>query len=291
MTRAHLVESTEWDGRHTRLVRLAGLPRGPREYKKRAVGGIEHVYVHQSAGNRLNGVEAPYRIAKFHAGPPKRSDSGRWVGGGRGWPGIGYTFVVPSVPDTQDGKFVVYRCHEDDVWSYHTGRGANKHGVAVCVAGSYQSRHSDNPRAVWAPDSAAITALNELVLDYLVPRYGLKPTDVLGHFDAGKPACPGDFLEQWVRHVRGECAAPNPRGPSPLDEGGEAPLVLDTWKQRQQALFDLGFDAGPVDGIPGEMTKGAILAFQSWAGITVDGRWGPNTARALRRLTNEHGVG
>jgi hypothetical protein len=56
-----------------------------------------------------------------------------------------------------------------------------------------------------------------------------------------------------------------------------------TWKKRQQALVDAGFDVGPsgVDGKPGPTTRAAIRAFQEITGIEVDGKWGPQTAAAM----------
>jgi len=296
-----LTKTTEWEGEHVRLVRLGGLPGrgyGPR----RSTAKVEAVFVHQSAGNRLNGLDAPIRIARFHAGEPryKRDEDGNlvyrkrrgklspvWVGGGRGWPGIGYTFVVPTVPDTEEGKLVVYRCHDDDRHTYHTGGVWNRIGVAVCFAGHFQSRHARGELPA-GPDSLAMLAGKELILDYLLPRYGLDRESLRGHFDAGKPACPGDALESWVRTHRGEEVEPDSMDPSgrvtigdPVIEGADG-RPLKTWRERQAALSDLGFDVGPIDGIPGEQTKGAVIAFQRSAGLVVDGRWGPRTEIAVR---------
>ena len=55
------------------------------------------------------------------------------------------------------------------------------------------------------------------------------------------------------------------------------------WKPRQQGLVDTGYDIGSsgVDGIPGPDTRKAIMAFQKDADITVDGKWGPQTAAAM----------
>lgn len=56
-----------------------------------------------------------------------------------------------------------------------------------------------------------------------------------------------------------------------------------TWKKRQQALVDAGYDVGPhgIDGKPGPDTRAAIRAFQSDANIQVDGLWGAQTAAAM----------
>ena len=289
----------EWEGDRTRLVALTGLARSPsRSYRSRREP-IESIIVHQSAGARRYGEDAAVRIARFHAGPPKYRD-GRRVGGGRGWPGIGYTFVVPTIPDTRDGKLEVFRTQPDSAHTYHTGRGWNARGVAVCVAGTYRSRHSLATNSdPYAPDTLAMTAMIELIEDYLLPRYQLGGEALRGHFDAGKPACPGDFLEQWVRYRRGEevndplgRSGSHPelfgaarKGSVPLSSNGP----LSGAQERQQALVDLGYDVGSggpagngVDGYWGEDSKGALEAFQADASIRVDGRWGPHTEEAVK---------
>jgi uncharacterized protein (TIGR02594 family) len=52
----------------------------------------------------------------------------------------------------------------------------------------------------------------------------------------------------------------------------------------QQALADLGFDPGPVDGIRGRQTIEAIRAFQAANGLMADGIAGPMTQVRLREV-------
>ena len=54
-----------------------------------------------------------------------------------------------------------------------------------------------------------------------------------------------------------------------------------TWKKRQTKMDDLGYDPGKIDGKPGPNTRKAIMEFQKDAKITMDGRWGPQTAAAV----------
>ncbi len=49
------------------------------------------------------------------------------------------------------------------------------------------------------------------------------------------------------------------------------PLSVAQVKQLQSALNDMGFDAGPVDGIAGRGTKGALRRFQAANGFIADG--------------------
>ena len=52
-------------------------------------------------------------------------------------------------------------------------------------------------------------------------------------------------------------------------------------KQIQQALKELGFDPGPIDGVRGRKTIKAIKEFQTANGLVVDGLVGPITQSAL----------
>jgi peptidoglycan hydrolase-like protein with peptidoglycan-binding domain len=52
----------------------------------------------------------------------------------------------------------------------------------------------------------------------------------------------------------------------------------------QVALYRYGHYKGPIDGIPGPMTRQAVIAFQRSAGLPVDGVAGPQTLAALGPL-------
>lgn len=52
-------------------------------------------------------------------------------------------------------------------------------------------------------------------------------------------------------------------------------------KQIQQKLKDLGYYLGSVDGIYGNATRNAVVAFQKANGLTADGVAGPKTIAAL----------
>jgi hypothetical protein len=53
-------------------------------------------------------------------------------------------------------------------------------------------------------------------------------------------------------------------------------VTYDDWKCRQQALLDLGYDPGPIDGTFGPKTDAALLTFQKDNGIK-ESLWGPKT--------------
>jgi uncharacterized protein (TIGR02594 family) len=54
-----------------------------------------------------------------------------------------------------------------------------------------------------------------------------------------------------------------------------------TTLQIQTRLRELGFDPGPIDGIPGRQTTRAVSDFQRARGLEVDGIVGPRTLAAL----------
>jgi len=66
--------------------------------------------------------------------------------------------------------------------------------------------------------------------------------------------------------------------------GPQTPIDLTTTKGIQQALANLGYNPGAIDGIMGPNTKAALMAFQKDAKITVDGVVGPQTRQALANM-------
>jgi N-acetylmuramoyl-L-alanine amidase len=62
------------------------------------------------------------------------------------------------------------------------------------------------------------------------------------------------------------------------------PMRGDDVTSLQERLHELGYDAGPVDGVFGAETEVGLRAFQRDYGLTSDGTCGPATLRALRQL-------
>ena len=64
------------------------------------------------------------------------------------------------------------------------------------------------------------------------------------------------------------------------------PATLETDRQRQQALLDLGYAPDHVDQAWGERSKSALRKAQADLGLQADGIWGPNTEKAIREALN-----
>ena len=58
-------------------------------------------------------------------------------------------------------------------------------------------------------------------------------------------------------------------------------MALVDWTSVQTRLHALGFDPGPLDGVRGRRTIGAVKRFQESRGLVPDGFFGPATRRAL----------
>jgi N-acetylmuramoyl-L-alanine amidase len=69
-----------------------------------------------------------------------------------------------------------------------------------------------------------------------------------------------------------------------LHHDPDRPMRGDDVTNLQDRLHELGYDAGPVDGVFGTETEVGLRAFQRDYGLTSDGTCGPATLRALRQL-------
>ncbi len=92
--------------------------------------------------------------------------------------------------------------------------------------------------------------------------------------DAVARNCRGPRWAELVVRLEGNDAPPAPAENEAFD--------LRTTLGLQEALDRLGFEPGPLDGLPGPKTQAAVAAFQSTnGGLDVDGIFGPKTRAAL----------
>jgi hypothetical protein len=108
-----------------------------------------------------------------------------------------------------------------------------------------------------------------VVLALVVTLRGGEPApDAAPQQPASKPAGPPENAPPAIRI---------------LQNGDRAPAVADL----QQALGALGLYSQPVDGVFGDSTGAAVLAFQRDHGLVVDGIVGPTTVQALVETLSE----
>lgn len=103
-------------------------------------------------------------------------------------------------------------------------------------------------------------------------------TDAQGYLEAGLPADP---TQSAIHFYRKNPDASIQHFTLRMNDAA----AVDTVKGLQARLNNLGFDAGPVDGIMGRKTKAATREFQAAHGLVVDGISGPQTQN---RLLAEH---
>ncbi len=92
---------------------------------------------------------------------------------------------------------------------------------------------------------------------------------------ASAPLAPKQSSEEHV-------AQATPPIPAIEEEDGKH-LATET----QALLNKLGYDAGPVDGLPGSNTRAAVRAFQKHQGLEVNGHISPDLLAALRQVSQQ----
>jgi|6_EtaG_2_1085325.scaffolds.fasta_scaffold12070_6 hypothetical protein len=219
-----------------------------RTFTDRDVGSLQGVAFHHSAGS-TGGLDKFLSIARYHVGPNHIS--------GSGCPGICYTMGI-----TSEGEVAIFHPLEAKTWSHGN---ANRSHVGVLVCGDFSTPGHDakepTPEQLWAVCCVALAFRSAFGVGF----------GFAGHFDFGKPRCPGTTIETMVRAMRTHVVQPHDTG------------SLDTLGAVQTALAKLGHTPGTPDGIMGPKTRGAICAFQKAAGLTVDGVAGPRTKAAISK--------
>lgn len=260
-------------------------PFGTRDPKK-----IDTAIVHKSGGNGPAGYAGCVSTMSF-------------VVYHRGWDGAAYTFWFSRRPDfDDDGRIVVYRMQPDEVRSWHTGGRMNEVGIGLGVQGNYDGEWdllaSGLPNIEKTPTDEQWIAL-EAFLPYVESRYGIEfgrgdedqDWGLTGHWEHGKPVCPGDALRDWVMRTRGELTNRPLTHPALRSiPSNEVDPYHFKPKEYQAALHLVGFPCGPIDGIVGEKTRAALEEFQAASGLKVDGWYGEATARELQIAMKTRGV-
>lgn len=284
-----------WRGRGSKIT----------EVITRKITSVTEVVNHQTYGGLAPGEKGPHNTFAFEVAPPKLKCLGcgsirlgtpehvlcgqcgskvfKRIGGGRGFPTGSYHVYCPWKPDVYNGKAVVYLCYDLSLRTWHT-TGANQHGVAIAWQGMFYSRHLGKSFSPWPQTDGQPSDWQKKLFmpvnQWVHSQLGLSELNIKGHFDYSKPACPGDYFEELIRHNRGQNVAFSPHSASTSADD------LIVWTSRQQWLWTLGYDLGNtgpakngVDGAPGDLTRNAIRNFQKEHGLVADGLWGPETER------------
>ena len=237
-------------------------------YQKRDPKNIDTIILHKSGADGRAGFQGMQDCVRYVVQSREPE-----------FPGMPYTFWLPRSPSLDaEKRFVVYRGQPDDVVSWHTGGRMNHRGVGIGVQGNYDG---DGGAFLRTPTPAQWVMVEALV-DWLLAQHnidlGKEPAALTGHFEHGKPVCPGDAIVDWLRRRRGEnVAVPEPLAPKAEEVDPRSFGIAD----RQKALTLLGFTLGTVDGLWGLKSREALEKFQKASALHVDGVWGAKTSAAI----------
>lgn len=256
-----LIHAMEAHGIHVVDVRgqLAAHPY--KTFDQRDPDRIRGLCVHHSAGEG-SGWMALIGTANYHVGANHVCQSGA--------PGLLYTMAV-------DHSGTVYICHDLEAKTWSQGSRAipgdeNRDYLALLVQGNFDGPSNRTGREPTWEQVLAVLLVWRACRGYWD---SWDDRDLMGHFDFGKPACPGATLEAVIRACRANAA---------VEVSG---YDLGTTHGRQRAMASLGFDPGPVDGVWGPRSRAALVAMQLSLDLSTDGVWGPLTGAAAAAALND----
>ena len=225
-----------------------------REWRKRQLDDLHGMVWHQTLSS-----SSAQAVASYHVGPNHISSAGL--------PAISYTFFIEPT-----GNALLCNPIEDITYSQgdRTQPGdENRRYIAVCFGGNFGA-----PGYIGSDHVTAEQMHTGLKLWLACCRvFGWSGRQLYGHYHFGKPQCPGIDLSNLIESIQD------------ADESTAYRYDFDTTTGRQEALREAGHYDGPIDDLWGMQSRRALVAYQQAAGLTVDGTWGPETERALRRDT------
>jgi hypothetical protein len=194
-------------------------------------------------------------LAKYFTGPNHIS--------AEGLPGVSYTAVVePS------GIGTLCNDVEDETFSQGDAAGSGDENalyLAVCYCGNFSGPGYQGTQE--PTDAQMITA--HQIWATCKDLWGWKNNQLFGHYHFGKPACPGYTLTNLIESVNADKDWADPK------------YDLEEIDGRQGALKELGYYEGEIGGAWSTECRYALTQFQTKAGLTPDGVWGPKTNAAV----------
>lgn len=225
-------------------------PQG-KKWKTRSAKALKGMVWHQELG--WGSIEA---VANYHTG--RNSHLYR-----NGVESIAYTFAI-----RRNGQIVLCNDFNKAVWSQgFKGRPGDENAefMSVMFEGLFRGTGVTDSSAGEPNEDQLLSAL--LLWRLCKERWSWQADDLYGHFQFGKPACPGSTFQTMIEAIRANTERPA--------------YNLGTPEGRQQALKDLGFYDGNVDGSWGPRSRGALIRFQEKNRLLADGIWGPKTEAAI----------
>jgi hypothetical protein len=115
-----------------------------------------------------------------------------------GWPRICYQLYCGyNPPQTQDGRYVVYQINPWNLRTWTIGGSANSTCAGVVFQGRFSMDHGDWGQDM-QPSQVQGFLAEKMWEDYIKPCLGVTNKQISGHYEHGKPACPGRRLQTFV---------------------------------------------------------------------------------------------
>lgn len=268
---------------------------GGYQWRDRDVNSLEGVVWHQALAN--GPIEA---IAHYHTGVDSHLCEG-------GVESIAYTFAI-----RKDGQVVLCNDLTKKTWSQGykgTPGDENAKYISVLFEGFLKGEGISDSDAGEPTTEQILSGIS--LWKVLKALFKWSDDALKGHYDFGKPACPGNTLKAIIEansfgknankpdidtvHQEEAEAVVNPvqedlndsTDDEFIESESEKIFSLNAIEERQQALQVLGYYRGAIDGIWGPQSSAAFTFFQNSAGIQVDGIWGPQSEAAINKALNE----
>ncbi|WP_308050605.1 peptidoglycan-binding protein [Streptomyces sp. TRM72054] len=197
----------------------------------------------------------------YSAGPPSQTvrQIQNYHMDGRGWPDIGYNFLVHQQGWIYEGRgWTNVGAH---------ARGYNTTHIGVCFIGS----DGDATQAAKTAIRSLFFKAQELCGGDLSATY---------HSALGSTSCPGNDLRTWVQSGMGGEYVPIEITPPPSAGSGRSDVR--SVEAQQHAVNALGYQPPlTVDGVFGPLTLAGVQWLQRTVGVEDDGLWGPLTEAAF----------
>lgn len=224
-----------------------------RLWQKREISQIDKIIIHQELGE--SSVE---NVNAYHTSISTQNHITP-----KGCPHICYHYAI-----RKNGEILQTNELSDITWHC---KGQNTSSVGIMLVGNFAGPGYDMGSSVPTPEQIQST---EQLVDFLLKSLHLSNASLFGHYQFGKPACPGYVMQEWVEQKRGQMSAEI-----------EDHQVVKSITEIQSRLNKLGYNSGAMDGILGIKTQSAIRRFQTDQQLISDGIVGPQSWSRLLTLT------